>query len=254
MKINGSQKIRMGIFVVAGLGILFVLIFFIGKKQSLFSNTFRVYADYKNVSGLQIGNAVRFGGITVGTVDDINIKNDSTIRVDLILQEKVRPYIKNDSRATIGSDGLMGDKLIQVSSGSDSGKLVANNGAIIAVNPMDMDRLVARLGGIAENAESITGDLADIFSKVNNGQGTLGRLLNDDKLGKNLEQTIQSANKTVKTIDKAADGVNQNMEAAKHNFLFRGYFKKKEKQRIKDSTNRANHIQDSLRNVKTNRN
>jgi phospholipid/cholesterol/gamma-HCH transport system substrate-binding protein len=140
----------------------------------------------------------------------------------------------------------MGDKLIQVSPGSDSGKLVQNGDVIASVNPMDVDRLMNKLTGIAENAESITGDLADMFSKVNNGQGTLGRLLNDDKLSKNLEATIESANKTVKTIDKAADGVSQNMEAAKHNFLFRGYFKKKEKQRIEDSTKRAKAIQDSL--------
>ena len=247
MKINGNRKMKLGVFVVVGLGILFVLIFFIGNKHNLFTNTFSIYADYKNVSGLQLGNAVRFGGINVGTVDDIAIKNDSTIRVSLILQSKVRRYIKNDSRATISSDGLMGDKLIEVSSGSDSGKPVANGGAVIAVNPMNMDRLVTKLSGIAENAESITGDLADIFSKMNNGEGTLGRLLNDDKLSRNLETTIESANKTVKTIDKAAEGVNQNMEAAKHNFLFRGYFRKKEKQRLADSTKRA----DSINAVKT---
>lgn len=250
MKATTSQKIKTGIIVVVGTGILFITIFLIGKQKSLFSSTFKVHADYRNVSGLQIGNFVRFAGINIGVVNDITIMNDTTVRVDLTLQEKVHPFIKSDSHASIGSDGLMGDKLIQIGPGSDSGQRVSKDGAVIAVNPIDIDKIVAKLGGIANDAESITGSLAEILDKVNNGKGSLGRLLNDDKLSKSLESTIQSANQTVTTINKTAATANDDLQAAQHNFLLRGFFKKKEKKRLQDSTKRADSIINSKQNKK----
>jgi phospholipid/cholesterol/gamma-HCH transport system substrate-binding protein len=81
--------------------------------------------------------------------------------------------------------------------------------------------------------------LSSIFRKVNDGKGTLGRLLNDEKIASDLEKTVASAKKTVSTANKAAEGLNDNMEAAKSNFLLRGFFKKKEKKRIADSTAKA---------------
>jgi len=239
MKITTTQKIRTGAFITIAFLILVLGIFFIGKKQNLFSSTFTVYADFRNVSGLMVGNLVRFGGINVGTVNDIVIVNDTTIRVELVVQKNVNPYIRTDSKASIGSDGLMGDKLILLSSGTTNAAVVKNEGSVVAVNPLDMDGVIAKFGNIATHAEIITGNLADIFTKVNTGQGSLGRLLNDEAIADNLQKTLESTNKTVKTIDKAADGFSENMEAAKHNFLFRGYFKKKEKQRIKDSIEQA---------------
>jgi len=245
MKTTPAQKVKTGIIVVVGTGILFITIFLIGKQKSLFSSTFTVHADYKNVSGLQIGNFVRFAGINIGVVNDITIMNDTTVRVDLTLQEKVHPFIKADSHASIGSDGLMGDKLIQIGPGSDSAERVKKDGAVIAVNPIDIDKIVGKLGGIADDAQSITGSLAEILDKVNNGQGSLGRLLNDDKLSRHLESTLQSAKQTVNTINKTATTANEDLEAAKHNFLLRGFFKKKEKQRLQDSTKRADSISNS---------
>jgi len=239
MKITTSQKIKTGAFIAIAFIVLVLGIFFIGKKQNLFSNNFTVYADFKNVSGLMAGNLVRFGGINVGTVDEISIINDTTIRVGLVVQKSVKPYIKTDSKASIGSDGLMGDKLILLSSGSPAAPLVKDEGSVVAVNPLDMDGVITKFGNIATHAEVITGSLANIFTKVNNGEGSLGRLLNDEAIADNLQKTLESTNKTVKTIDKAADGFSENMEAAKHNFLFRGYFRKKEKQRIKDSIEQA---------------
>jgi phospholipid/cholesterol/gamma-HCH transport system substrate-binding protein len=246
MKITAAQKIKTGIFVMAALAILILGIFLIGKRKSLFSNTFSVYANFRTVAGLQIGNNVRFAGINMGTVDNITIVNDSTVRVDLLLQSKLKPYIKTDSKAKIGSDGLMGDKMITILSGSDSVGLVKNGGQIVATDPMEMDKIIDKVNGIADNAQVITKNLAEIFTKANNGKGTFGKLLNDDKLAENLENTINSTRQTVSNINKTAVNANEGIEAAKHNILLRGYFKKKEKQRIADSTKRA----DSIANVK----
>jgi phospholipid/cholesterol/gamma-HCH transport system substrate-binding protein len=172
------------------------------------------------------------------------------VRVEISLQKKVKPFIKSDSRASIGSDGLMGDKLVQIMPGSGTAPVIAENGELIAVNPFDMDKIMSRVekvGGRIENIviniDTLSGHLAGIFAKVNTGQGTIGKLINNEKLSKDLEQTITSAKKTVQTADKAAQGLNENMEAAKHNFLLRGYFKKKERKRIKDSVEKAKALQ-----------
>jgi len=114
MKATASQKIKIGIFTFLGLVVLILGIFFIGNQKNLFSSTFGVYGTFKNVSGLQVGNNVRFAGINVGVVEDISIVNDSTVRVDLTLNDYLKKFIKTDSKLSIGSDGLMGDKLVVI--------------------------------------------------------------------------------------------------------------------------------------------
>lgn len=250
MKKQGSTKLKTGIFVVAGLCIGLLLVFFIGSQQNLFSSTFKLYINYRTVVGLKEGAFVRFNGINAGVVDLIDIKDDTTVHVEISVQKRIQPFIKQDSRANISSDGLMGDKLIQILPGKENSNVIKENGELIAVNPMDMDKVMARvervgarIEAIIENIDTVSGNLAGIFNKVNNGQGTLGKLVNSEKLSNDLQQTIASAKKTVKTADAAAEGLKENMEAAKHNFLLRGYFKKKEKQRIKDSIAKAKSLE-----------
>ena len=118
MKTNASQKIRTGIFAITGILIFVTGIFLIGSKKNMFGDTFMIYGTFNNVGGLEVGNNIRFAGINVGTVDDIRIISDTTIRVDMLMKEDVRPFLKADALASIGGDGLMGDKLITIASGS----------------------------------------------------------------------------------------------------------------------------------------
>ena len=239
MNISGAQKIRTGAFVLLSLLMLLILIFVIGKQKNMFGGTFYVSTYFKNISGLKEGNYVRFAGINVGTVDNISIINDTTVEVGMILQKEIHPYIRQDVTASIGSDGLMGDKLVVVSAGTFSSPVVKEGGRVKASNPVDVDRIVSNLSKISDNAEVLTGSLASVMSKINNGEGSFGRLLNSDKLVKNLEGTISSAQQTVGSVQKTASSATETMEAAKHSFLLRGYFKRKEKQRIKDSIQKA---------------
>jgi len=240
MEISTSQKIRTGAFVLFSLLLLLALIFFIGKQKNMFGGTFSVKARFKNISGLKEGNYVRYAGINVGTVDNISMVNDTTVMVSLILQKDIRPFIREDASASIGSDGLMGDKLVIIAPGSYTAQLVKDGGVINAVNPVDVDRIVNNLSTISDNAAMLTGSLANVMAKINSGEGSFGRLVNDDKLVRNLEGTLSSAKETVGSVKKTANSVTDNMEAAKHSFLLRGYFKRKERKRIKDSIERAN--------------
>lgn len=240
MNISVARKIKTGTFVLVSMLLLLVLVFLIGKQKNMFGGTFTVKACFKNISGLKEGNYVRFAGINVGNVDNISIMNDTTVCVGMILQKDIRPYIKEDVIASIGSDGLMGDKLVVISAGSSSAAIVKEGGTIKASNPADVDRIVNNLSKISDNAQELTGSLASVMTKINNGEGSFGRLVNSDKLVRNLEGTLSSAQKTVVTVEKTANNASETMEGAKHSFLLRGYFRRKEKKRIKDSTDKAN--------------
>jgi len=239
MQIHTSQKIKTGIFVIAGVVILALLIYLIGNQKNLFRSTIQLHIKYRTVSGLQEGSFVRFAGINVGSVDIIEIENDTTVRVDISIRKKVQKFIKVDSHASIASDGLMGDKLIQINPGHDTSAMVQENGTLLGVAPFDMEKVANKVENIVNNVDTLSGHLASIFGKVNNGHGTLGKLLNNEKLANDLQSTVNSAKSTVKTIDSAADKFKDNMDAAKHNFLLKGFFKKKEKQRVADSTKAA---------------
>lgn len=235
MKLLASQKIKTGALVLGGLVLLLLAIFFIGSQKNMFDSTFNVQVKYKNVSGLQVGNFVRFTGINIGVVKDIGILNDSTVNVTLALQRSKHKFIKADAVASIGSDGLMGDKLVEIVHGSDSAAIIRENGYLVGRDPVEMSTIITKMTVIADNAAVLTENLAGIVTKVNTGQGSLGRLLNSDKLAKSLEGTMASTQQTVQTIKKGAEGFSDNMEAAKSNFLLKGFFKRKEKKRIADS-------------------
>ncbi len=240
MNISAAQKIKTGTFVLVSLVLLLIIVFLIGKQKNMFGGTFAVSANFKNISGLKEGNYVRYAGINVGTVDNISIVNDTTVVVGMILQKEIHPYVKQDVTASIGSDGLMGDKLVVISAGNFSSPVVKNGGKLKSSNPVDVDRIVNNLSKISDNAEVLTGSLASVMSKINSGEGSFGRLVNSDKLVKNLEGTLSKAQQTVGTVQQTASNATETMEAAKHSFLLRGYFKRKEKKRVKDSLEKAN--------------
>ena len=105
-------KVRLGLFVAGGLTLFVLAIFLIGKQKNLFNPVFKLTATFYNVSGLQVGNNIRFSGINVGTVNNINIINDSTVSVEMLIRKNVRQFIKSDCMVAIGSEGLIGDRLL----------------------------------------------------------------------------------------------------------------------------------------------
>jgi phospholipid/cholesterol/gamma-HCH transport system substrate-binding protein len=249
MAISSAKKIKTGLLVVVSIVLAVLLIIVIGNNRKLFGSSFTVYANFKNIAGTREGNFVRFAGINVGTVDEINLIDDSTVQLRLSLDKKIQKHIKRNAVATIGSDGLMGDKLITIRAGdATSGLPPVNNGETIkGVDPIDSDKLLNNLSRITTNGDSITTGLAVIINKINNGNGLFGRMLSDERFAKKLEGTIEKASETVGTIKKTAASVNDNMEAAKHSFLLKGYFRRKEKQRIKDSIETARKNTEALK-------
>lgn len=215
-------KIRLGLFIAGGLALFVLAIFIIGKQKNLFNPVFKLTSTFYNVSGLQVGNNIRFSGINVGTVDKITIINDSTVRVDMLVKKEVKQFIKSDCEVAIGSEGLIGDRLLIITQGSADAGLAKEGAELSSAEPVETDAIMASLQVTAGNAEIISQQLAEIMVKINNGNGTIGRLIQDSTFAENMNQTLLNLKKSTKGLD-------ENMQAAQHNILLRGYFNKKQK-------------------------
>lgn len=321
MEKTTSQKIRLGLFVIIGLLIFILAIYFIGDKEKMFGKTNHLKTVFNNVNGLQLGNSVRYSGISVGTVRGIEMINDTSIRVDMIIDKAIFPYIKKDAVATISSDGLVGNMIISIIPGKGNESSVDPGDEISSNNRIRTEDMMNTLNVTNENAAKLTANLLKITNEIIEGKGTLGLLLNDTLMSKDLRETmrylksttkktsetvtkidqlvtsldksdntigvikdpvvankiknmvtnldqstielnkvishldatilnlkegkgtinylsnnpelVQKIDSTMTNINDASFKLNQNMEALKHNFLFRGYFKKQEKEKAK---------------------
>ena len=230
MQNTAGNKVRLGIFVSAGILLFVVGIYFIGARQQLFSNTFNLKTVFRDIAGLQAGNNVRFSGINVGTVSDIEQLNDTSVQITMVINESTRKFIKTNARTEIGSDGLMGNKIVSIIPGTPGAPVVKDDALLASIKPINIDDMLKRINNTIVNGDSISRDLSAIMHNIRRGKGTIGKLFMDTTMATNLDKTIVN-------IKQGAGGFNQNMQAAQHNFLLRGFFKKQQKkeERRKDS-------------------
>jgi phospholipid/cholesterol/gamma-HCH transport system substrate-binding protein len=213
---------KLGMFVLIGLVAFTSTIYFVGKQKNIFGSTFTLNSHFKNVSGLEVGNNVLFSGINVGTVSEIQLVTDTSVVVRLLIQKDVQKFIKSDAVASIGSDGLMGDKVLTISPGTNSKTVVKDNASIKSIQAIEMDEIMRSIKVSMDNASIITNELAEFTYKMNNGNGALSKLITDEKFANSLTKTLTN-------LQTGSKGLSENMEAAKHNFLLKGYFNKKKK-------------------------
>ena len=225
-------KVRLGLFVAGGIVLFVLAIFLIGRQKNLFDPVFKLHTTFYNVSGLRVGNNIRFSGINVGTVGKITLMNDSTVQVDMIIKKSVQPFIKTDGLAAIGSEGIIGDRILIITQGSSEAVTVKGGESISSVEPVETDAIIISLAVTAVNFEIISEELAEIMIKINQGNGTLGRLIQDSSIAENI-------NRTIINLRKSSRGLDENMNAAKSNFLLRGYFNRREKEAARDSIKKS---------------
>ncbi|MCK0178411.1 MlaD family protein [Flavobacteriaceae bacterium S0862] len=331
MKNTNSQKLRLGLFVITGTVLFIVGVYLIGQRQNMFKKTFTISAYFQNVNGLQNGNNVRYSGIDIGTVKDITMVNDSTIKVEMSIDEKIITHIKKDAIATIGSDGLVGNMILNIVPGNGHAEIISNGDTIESYSKIGADDILSTLSVSSENAAILTSDLLKITTAMIKGKGTVGLLLNDTIMAQDLKQSVtnlrvasrsatntinelntiifslktndetvlgmlmndtisgtklkdiiehletssmeienvlssiniavddfnssddgaynyilkdtslvNSLKSTLKNINEGTDKFNQNMEALKHNFLTRGYFRKLERQEKREAKKENN--------------
>ena len=294
------SSVKIGIFVFLAAAILVIAIFMLGDKEALFSSTFEVRTYFYDIQGLKSGATVRLSGIDVGTVTNVSIVDDTTGRVEVIMdiKEDVARFIRTDTRASIETEGLVGNKVVVLQIGSAAAEQVKEGGVIQSREPVGFAEVIEETQGIMAYTKEITKDLSEIVARVNRGEGSIGKLLVDeelyrdaagltkradsslqhltaevyemtelfDKLGRGVETVVGNINAVVTDLDTIIAGVKQgkgmlgsllsegsdfdsafvnsvrniekttydarlaasrlaeNMEALKHNWLFKSYF------------------------------
>lgn len=322
-----SRNIKLGIFVIAGLALFMTSVFFIGNENNVFARNFKAFAIFKNVEGLKEGDNVWLSGVKIGTVKNVSIVSEGKVVVQLSLKEKQNQFIKKNATAFIGSDGLVGNKIVVIRPGN-ANQAIHDEDTINTASPTDTQELINIAKDVGENTRSLTDNLQSLSKKISDGQGIVGEILNDGKIAqdlraavtnfkstsaqtslasaelnsmmrklntgdglvnrlatdttmaytfdqtlanvrqvsnhaaemsKNLEQVVAKLNSgdnaigvlladtsfankmktTLENAESASVKLDENMEALKHNFLLRGYFKKKKKEEAKNEVVQA---------------
>jgi phospholipid/cholesterol/gamma-HCH transport system substrate-binding protein len=325
MKNQTTNNIKLGVFVLSGLILMILALFIIGKNKNLFGNEFILKVQFANLNGLTEGNNVLFSGLQAGTVKEIELLNDSTIEVTMQINSKVKAFIPKNAVAAVGTEGLMGNKVVNITPVKGKSEKVTEGDVLQAKNMANMDEIIEKLSQTNNNVASIsevlkgtvlridssailklindesigrnltaslkniylatsqanemTSDLHRLVNDIKKGKGTAGLLLTDTLMAITLKDAlvqIKSASThannmtiqmnevatelnndlnhgkgpintllkdgsvsenlrlTLKNLEQGTDGFNQNMEALKHNFLFRGYFRKMEREKKKE--------------------
>jgi phospholipid/cholesterol/gamma-HCH transport system substrate-binding protein len=219
-----SQKYEtiVGLFVVASLAALLIMVLIIARQEGLWQNYLEYQAVFKNISGLRVGSEVRLAGVVVGSVTNTTVRSDGKILVTFDVLEKYRQQIRTDSTATIGMIGLLGDRSLDLAAGTPEKPVLPPGGLVAATEPLDLQELMARaapsleaiqktftnLAKITASMENPQGDfqvaLANIretFQKINKGEGTIGLLLSDPNLYKHTMETVLSAQKLMDSLN-----------------------------------------------------
>lgn len=321
------NNVKLGVFVLAGLLFLIFLLYMIGNNHSLFGANFALKAKFENVQGLKPGNNVRYAGIDIGTVKNITILNDTTLEVVMTIDDKMKSIIHKNALVSIGTDGFVGNKVVNIESGKQTSALAEDGDILAAKVPVDTDEVIQTLNKtnqdisiIAEELKStvqrinssealwnilsdeelprrlrlsventhlatakaydMVNELYAIVDSVKEGKGTAGAILSDTTLVYNLNKAISriqevgdsadslllnaatvvddintdissgsgpvnallkdsvmsaKIDNSLDNIQEATDKFNESMEALKHNFLFRRYFRKLEKENQEES-------------------
>lgn len=315
------NNVKLGVFVLAGLLIMIFSLYMIGKDTNMFGSNYTLKVRFDNVHGLTSGNNVRYAGIQVGTVKKVKILNDTLIEVSMLIDTKMKKYIHKNDIVSMSTDGLMGNRILNITPAKD-GSPLAENGDLLqtkkSVNTDDMletlDKTNKNIRDVSEelkmtilkinkssglwkllseetlpenlrassvsirkaalNADDMVKDLHAIINDIKAGKGSLGAILTDTAIAYNLNEAVLriqqvgnhadelanelaeftrglkndvnsgkgpahailkdsslviKLNNSLSNIEKGTEAFNQNMEALKHNFLLRGYFRKLEK-------------------------
>lgn len=209
MEKTASEKIKLGLFVISGLLLFIFVVYFIGNKQKMFGSTDHVTAVFSNVNGLQLGNNVRYSGINIGTVRGIDMVNDTTINVDMIIDKSMFPHIKKDALASIGSDGLVGSMVINIAPGKGNQPQIQPGDVLQSSDRIRTDDLLSTLSVTNKNAALLTADLLKITKEITQGKGSLGTLLNDTIMASDLKQTMNYLKITSKGTTETVENLNK---------------------------------------------
>jgi len=214
---TNMQKLRLGVFIIVGTLLFVLAIYTIGQKQNLFSNSFIINTQFNNINGLRKGNNVRFSGVEIGTVSEIKMLNDSTIDVAMNIEEKITEHIKKNAIASIGTDGIVGNVLINIFPRNGISLPIENGDIIDSYSKVSADDMLNTLSATNENAAILMSNLIKITNRLNESKGTLGMLLNDSIMAIDLKQSIHNLKNVSYGATNSVNEFNSILKSIKNN-------------------------------------
>jgi phospholipid/cholesterol/gamma-HCH transport system substrate-binding protein len=217
-----SRAFWVGIFIMGTLLILAGGIFLIGRTEFLFRSKYRLKAEFSNVVGLVEGAEVRIGGVRQGTVGGIALPKhpEDKVIVSVDLMSSTRNIVKKDSTAAIKSEGLLGSKYVEISFGSNDAEKVKDGDTIASELPLDISDLIKTSSEVLDAAKSTMQNIDSITTKIDQGEGTIGSLINDKRM-------YNQATAATAQAQAGAMAFDENMQALSHNFLLKGFFNRR---------------------------
>jgi phospholipid/cholesterol/gamma-HCH transport system substrate-binding protein len=186
MRPTRKTNIRLGIYIASGVLLFIFVIYLIGSRQNMFQRNVKITATFTDVKGLRIGANVRFTGIDVGTVNKMDILSDTTVLIEMAINEKVTPFIKKNSIATIANEGLMGSKIVVLLPGSADEKSISHGDNLLTSQPVEIDDIIRDIKSSSEQISAVAANLVDITNKINRGEGIFGKIFTDTSFAYNL--------------------------------------------------------------------
>ncbi len=204
--LKNLEGARLGLFIFLGTILLVFSIFLLGNKESLFVSTIEIKADFDRIEGLKPGAPVRLSGYDIGSVSGISLTggNAGQVEVQMRIQKDLVKFIRLDSEASIETEGLVGKQIVSITPGSANQPIIENGGSIKTKTPVNMSEIIEETRAVMAYMRDITKDFSGIVNKVNTGEGTIGKLINDNKL---YYAAVQITN----TADKSLDSITQRL-------------------------------------------
>jgi phospholipid/cholesterol/gamma-HCH transport system substrate-binding protein len=187
--VQSKRAIVVGIFIFFGLAIFMGGILVLGGQRKTFEKTIALNAIFNDVGGLQKGNNIWFSGVKVGTVKKLKIVSQSRVDVEMRLEQKAEDFIYKDAKAKIGSDGLIGNKIIIIYGGTQGGPRITPGDTLKTDLPFNSAEMMNTLQESNKNLSAITTDFKTVSKRLAEGEGTVGKLLTDDDMAKQLAAT-----------------------------------------------------------------
>ena len=209
MKDKHRKSLIVGVFVTLGLTIFILTIYIVGKKENIFGSPVKVAAIFEDVQGLREGDRVRLSGIAIGNVSSLSFMNDNRVFVLMNLESEQVRFVRKDSKVTIGSEGLMGSKVLMIIPGNISSGIVAEFDTLQSIEQVDIDDILSEVNTSSQNIAVVSNELISITQKINRGDGIFGKIFTDTTLTANLDDATRNISYITQNLHELSDKVNQ---------------------------------------------
>ena len=204
------RNIRLGIFMVLGVIMLIIALYFIGDNKNIFGSTFKLNTTFENIGGLQTGNNVRYAGIDIGTVEKIEMKSDTAIHIIMVIDADMKNFIRSNSVASIGTDGLMGNRLVNIEPGTSAAPFVEPGSEIASQKSVNTDVMLRTLESTNANVAFVSANLKNITDNISQGGGSKYSALFDTSLSSELHRimkNIESVTEDLSAVSAEASSI-----------------------------------------------